>query len=60
MKVRIIARDWNKDLESRFGERGSIHELSDNAESFIRTINDRFIVDWECVPPELEIQNDYD
>jgi hypothetical protein len=63
MKVRIISRYWNDDLKKKFGEEGSIHNLPDDTETFIREFAipfGRFAIRSRNGELELEFQNDYD
>jgi len=63
MKARVIARWWNTDFQKRFGEFGSVHDLPDDTETFVKEIVipfGRFEARMYDGTFQIEFQNDYD
>lgn len=64
MKARVIARWWNKDLQEKFGEYGSVHDLPDDTETFVKEIAIPFgrveLAKINHGLIQIEFQNDYD
>ena len=64
MKAKIKARWWSKDLQEKFGEFGSVHDLPDDTETFVCEIVIPFgrvelaKIDRDLI--QIEFQNDYD
>ena len=63
MKAKITARWWNEDLQKKFGESGSVHNLPLDTETFMKEIVIPF-GRFEVIPGgdtlKIEFQNDYD
>ena len=60
MKVRIKSRYWDNDLKEKFGEEGSIHNLPDDTQTFIKEFAipfGRFAIRSHNGELELEFQD---
>ena len=64
MKAKVTAWHWDKDLQEKFGERGSVYDFPKDTETFMK----EFVVPFGRVAVlqisgdllEIEFQNDYD
>lgn len=56
----VFARDWNSQLQDRFGNQNSVHELTDTeiVDAIIK--HGRAEIGREGLVLTLEFQNDYD
>lgn len=62
MKAKVTARYWDSELQTRFGSFDSIHNFSNDTETFLKEVMKfgRFETKLEGDLLTLEFQNDYD
>jgi len=62
MKAKVTARYWDSELQTRFGSFDSIHNFSNDTETFLKEVMKfgRFEPQMEGDLLTLEFQNDYD